>query len=84
MHALILDLIPAPGSLVRVIGTAERRGWVPVGLSMTPTGDTAQMRLEVSGTQSVERLVRQLRRLCDVSSVRIVGTDAQAVPGRAK
>ena len=84
LHALILDLIPATGSLVRIIGTAERRGWVPVGLAMRPTGATVQMRLEVSGTQPVERLVRQLGRLCDVASVRVDVCDGCVPPGRVK
>jgi len=71
MHALILDLIPTTGSLVRIIGTAERRGWVPVAMAMTPTGKTVRMRLEVQGSQPVDRLVRQLARLFDVASVRV-------------
>jgi len=71
MHALILDLIPTTGSLVRIIGTAERRGWVPVAMALTPTGETTRMRLEVQGTQPVDRLVRQLGRLFDVASVRV-------------
>jgi acetolactate synthase II small subunit len=71
MHALILNLIPTTGSLVRIIGTAERRGWEPVAVSMTSHGGKVEMRLQVKGTQPVDRLVRQLARLFDVASVRV-------------
>jgi len=71
MHALILNLIPTTGSLVRIIGTAERRGWEPVAMAMTSRGSEVELRLQVRGTQPVDRLVRQLTRLLDVASVRV-------------
>ena len=78
MHSLNLELNDQEGALLRLLGTAERRGWRPVSVSAHADGGRLTVRLTVRGTGSVELLCRQLYRLHDVAQV-CVATGAQRV-----
>lgn len=70
---LDLELGRATGSLVRVLGLAERRGYPPVSVSASAMGPRAmRVRLTVETHRPVEQLVRQLDKLYDVMSVQRV------------
>ena len=78
MHRLTLELSDQEGALLRLLGTAERRGWRPVDVSATARNGRLSVRLTVRGSGSVELLSRQLRRLHEVARV-CVAPGAQRV-----
>lgn len=69
MHSLTLDLSDQEGALLRLLGTAERRGWRPVAVSATAHAGRLTVALTVRGAGSVDLLVRQLHRLHEVAQV---------------
>ena len=73
MHALRLTILPRDGALVRVLGTVERRGFVPVEMGMkTSASGQCEVSLRVKSSRSVDLLKRQLDRLLEVLRVEVV------------
>ena len=72
-YQLDLTLRRAEGALVRVLGTAERRGFQPVRVDGDASGDGDQWRLRmtVEGQREPEGLQLQLAKLYDCLSVEV-------------
>lgn len=70
---LELRLRPAEGALLRVLGTAERRGFAPVAIEgVTEAGDGQwKLAMTVASSRAPELLARQLEKLYDCLSVEI-------------
>lgn len=73
-YQLDLTLRRAEGVLVRVLGTAERRGFRPLSVEgeARPAEDRWQLRLTVEGDRSDDALGSQLAKLYDCLSVEVV------------
>ena len=69
MHHLTLELHDQEGALLRLLGTAERRGWRSVTVSAKAGNGRLTVHLTVRGTGSIDLLCRQLSRLHDVAQV---------------
>jgi acetolactate synthase II small subunit len=71
---LDLTLRPAEGALLRVLGTAERRGFTPLAIEGQRGEDGAawQLALTVDGERSAEGLCRQFEKLYDCLKVEVV------------
>ena len=64
------EIARAEGSLLRVLGVIERRGYVLQALNVQPAGpDRLQLSLAIESLRDAEVLVRQLERLIDVHDV---------------
>ena len=74
MHRLTVELADLEGALLRLLGTAERRGWRAVNLSAVRGRDRMNVDLTLSGEGSVDLLQRQMGRLHEVFNVRRVAT----------
>ena len=75
---ITVNLKPAEGSVVRVLGLVERRGYVLRGLSMKEQADTASLVIDVEPRDASRRvpvLTEQLARLVDVNSVTVATRD---------
>lgn len=72
-YQLDLTLRCAEGTLVRVLGTAERRGFQPLSIvaETQPTGDRWTLRLTVKSDRPCEALQTQLAKLFDCLSVEV-------------
>ena len=72
-YRLELKLKPAEGALVRVLGTAERRGFQPIRIDgdAGANGDHWQLRMTVEGQREPEGLQLQLAKLHDCLSVEV-------------
>jgi len=72
-YRLDLVLRPAEGVLLRVLGTAERRGFTPLAIAgeQPPDGGEWRLRLTVRGTRPPEPLRRQIEQLYDCLAVEI-------------
>ena len=72
-YQLDLTLRRAEGALVRVLGTAERRGFQPVRIAGDAGTDDGhwQLRMTVEGQREPEGLQLQLARLYDCLSVEV-------------
>lgn len=71
-YRLDLTLRRAEGALVRVLGTAERRGFQPVAVDgEAHDGDRWQLRMTVEGAREPEGLQLQLAKLHDCLSVEV-------------
>jgi len=72
-YQLDLTLRRAEGSLARVIGTAERRGFKPVSVDgETQTdGDRWHLRLAVESERPADALMTQLEKLYDCLAVEV-------------
>ncbi|HTA66470.1 MAG TPA: ACT domain-containing protein [Xanthomonadaceae bacterium] len=72
-YQLELTLRRAEGALARVIGTAERRGFTPVGVEGETRidGDRWYLRLAVESERSAESLRAQLEKLYDCLAVEV-------------
>lgn len=72
-YQIDLTLRRAEGALARVIGTAERRGFQPVGVDGGLQSDGAhwQLRMAVEGERSGDSLQAQLRKLHDCLTVEV-------------
>ena len=70
-----LDLIlrRAEGAIVRVLGTTERRGFLPVSVDgeARADGDRWHLRMTVEGEREPETLTRQLEKLHDCLAVEV-------------
>lgn len=70
-----LDLIlrRAEGAIVRVLGTTERRGFLPVSVDgeAQADGDRWHLRMTVEGEREPETLTRQLEKLYDCLAVEV-------------
>jgi len=63
----------AEGSLIRLLGTAERRGYNPIRVSSFPLNHRAlRVRLTVESQRPLDQLLVQLDKLYDVFSVQRV------------
>jgi acetolactate synthase II small subunit len=72
-YRLELVLTPAEGALTRVIGMAERRGFMPRAIEGTALTEDGRwrVRLEVDGERPHETLRLQMLKLYDCVSVEI-------------
>ena len=72
-YRLDLMLRPAEGALLRVLGTAERRGFSPVAIEGVTAADDGRWKLSmtVASARSPEMLARQLEKLYDCLSVEV-------------
>ncbi len=72
-YRLDLVLRPAEGALLRVLGTAERRGFTPLAIAgeQPPDGGDWRVQLTVRGPRPPEPLQRQIEQLYDCLSVEI-------------
>lgn len=70
-----LDLIlrPAEGALLRVIGTAERRGYTPLAVEGRQQQDAQEwhLMLLVEGERGADSLRKQMEKLYDCLAVEI-------------
>ena len=72
------EIAQAEGSLIRVLGVVERRGYKLQGLSVMPAGpDSYRLSFSVESVRDVSMLVKQLERLFDVSTVQLVDAGRQ-------
>jgi len=69
MHRLNIELMDREGALLRLLGTAERRGWRTVAVHAIGRLEGLQVDLTVRGEGSVGLLTRQLMRLHEVRAV---------------
>ena len=64
------EIAQTEGSLIRVLGVIERRGYKLQELSVRPVGsDSYQLSFSIESTRDVAILVKQLERLFDVRDV---------------
>ena len=74
----VLFASQAEGSLIRVLGVVERRGYKLQGLSVMPVGpDSYRLSFSVESVRDVSMLVKQLERLFDVFTVQLVDAGRQ-------
>ena len=67
-----IEFTPSEGSVLRLIGTVERRGYEVEALTMTSGEGRASLAIDVRGRDDTRRLdvvAGHLRRLIDVRSV---------------
>lgn len=64
-------LRPTEGSVLRVLGSVERRGFSLEHIESRRSGNAVLLSVAVSGERPVEVLIRQLERLYDVLSVEL-------------
>jgi acetolactate synthase regulatory subunit len=78
-HRITLRLAAVEGALLRVIGTAERRGFRVLACDAVDTGaDGYRVQLDIDGSRDPQLLCRQLARLLDVREVGQVTADTDA------
>ena len=80
-----LSLERAEGAIIRAIGLIERRGFAVTSIHTTAqdNSDTLALRLEVASRgRPFDVLVRQIEKLFDVRSARLVETVVEADPAR--
>lgn len=72
-YQLDLTLRQAEGALVRVLGTAERRGFRPLSVEGAAAADGGdwRLRMTVEGARSDDALLHQLEKLHDCLSVQV-------------
>ncbi|HOV97352.1 MAG TPA: ACT domain-containing protein [Thermomonas sp.] len=72
-YQLELTLRRAEGALTRVLGTAERRGFLPVSVDghAHADGERWQLRMTVEGERAPETLQHQLAKLYDCLTVEV-------------
>jgi acetolactate synthase II small subunit len=78
MQRLAIDLTPAEGAVVRVLGLVERRGFVVRGLAMNEDERGASLVIDLEPRdpgRRAEVVARQLGRLVDVNQVTIAPRD---------
>jgi acetolactate synthase II small subunit len=78
MKRLAIDLTPAEGAVVRVLGLVERRGFVVRGLAMNEDERGASLVIDLEPRdpgRRAEVVARQLGRLVDVNHVTIAPRD---------
>ena len=69
---LRISLHDAEGALLRVLGTAERRGFRILALHAECTdGNGCELAMTLAGTRDAALLARQLGRLHEVRAVRV-------------
>ena len=72
-YRLEMTLRHAEGALVRVLGTAERRGFQPLSMDgeAQPDGERWHLRMTVEGQREPEGLQQQLAKLHDCLAVEV-------------
>ena len=72
-YQLDLTLRRAEGALVRVLGTAERRGFRPLAVEgeARPDGDHWHLQMTVEGDRAADNLHEQLAKLYDCLDVQV-------------
>ena len=70
---LDLTLRPAEGALLRVLGTAERRGYTPLAIEgqRSTDGSAWNLALTLEGERAAEGLCRQMEKLYDCLKVEV-------------
>lgn len=75
------EIAQTEGSLIRVLGVIERRGYKLQELSVLPAGpDTYQLSFCIESTRDVSILVKQLERLFDVQDIYLIPAEPLAKP----
>ena len=75
------EIAQTEGSLIRVLGVIERRGYKLQELSVLPAGpDSSQLSFCIESTRDVSILVKQLERLFDVHDVYLIPAEPSAKP----
>ncbi|WP_395790023.1 ACT domain-containing protein [Aquimonas sp.] len=71
---LDLTLRPAEGALLRVLGTAERRGFTPLAIEgqRSEDGSAWNLALTVEGKRAAEGLCKQMEKLYDCLAVKVI------------
>jgi acetolactate synthase II small subunit len=80
-----LSLQRAEGAIIRAIGLIERRGFAVTAISTTAhdSPDTLALRLEIASRgRPFDVLIRQIEKLFDVRSARLVERVTEADPAR--
>jgi len=80
-----LSLERAEGAIIRAIGLIERRGFAVTSINTTAqdNADTLALRVEVASRgRPFDVLVRQIEKLFDVRSARLVESVVEADPAR--
>lgn len=76
------EIAQTEGSLIRVLGVIERRGYKLQELSVLPAGpDTCQMSFCIESTRDISVLVKQLERLYDVRDVFLLPAESASRSG---
>jgi acetolactate synthase II small subunit len=70
--SLELALDRAEGALLRVLGTIERRGWNVLAVNAASDSRSYTVSVTLDGARDPDVLCRQLERLVDVQTVRLV------------
>jgi acetolactate synthase II small subunit len=70
--SLELALDRAEGALLRVLGTIERRGWNVLTVNAASDSRSYTVSLTLDGARDPDVLCRQLERLVDVQTVKLV------------
>ncbi len=66
------DIDRIEGSLIRVLGVVERRGYGIESLNVSPSGrDAYRLTFNIESTRDAGVLIRQLERLVDVRSAQL-------------
>mgnify|MGYP003520096817 CR=1 FL=1 len=75
------EIAQTEGSLIRVLGVIERRGYKLQELSVLPAGpDSYQLSFCIESTRDVPILVKQLERLFFVQDVYLIPAEPSAKP----
>ncbi len=73
------EIAQTEGSLIRVLGVIERRGYALQALRVLPTGDdTYQLSFSIHSTRDISILIKQLERLFDVHDVYVAESESAA------
>lgn len=73
------EIAQTEGSLIRVLGVIERRGYRLQELTVQPAGpDGFQLSFSIESTRDVSILVKQLERLFDVRDVFLLPAESAA------
>ena len=79
---LNINFTPAEGSVVRILGLVERRGYLVRGISMNEHADSASLLINVEPRDAgrrVQVVAQQLAKLIEVNSVSFATRDAGSI-----
>lgn len=73
------EIAQTEGSLIRVLGVIERRGYKLLDMSVKPSGpDTYQLSFSIDTERDAMILIRQLERLYDVHDIFLAAAGADS------
>lgn len=77
-----INFTPAEGSVVRILGLVERRGYMVRGISMSEHADCASLLINVEprdASRRIQVVIQQLGKLIEVNSVSLATRDAGSI-----